>query len=75
LGFHIKGYVGILLLFVSLTMIGEQIHRYSMETNRFADQVIEFLQGRIPVDAPQLAPPEEGLPNPEEGAPPVKTVP
>lgn len=72
LGFHVKGYIGILLLFVALTMIGEQIHHYTDQSNQYAGQVIELLQGKIPEGLPEEAPaPEEGLPKPEAGPPPV----
>ena len=74
LGFHIKGYIGILLLFVALTMIGQQMEHYALESNQYADQVIELLQGKIPPGFPEATPPEEGLPKPEEGVPAVKTV-
>ncbi|MFH0800466.1 MAG: flagellar biosynthetic protein FliR [Pseudomonadota bacterium] len=75
LGFHVKGYVGILLLFISLTIIGDQIHFYAVKSNRYADQVIELLQGKVPPGAPEAPMPEDGLPAPEDGAPSVQTVP
>ena len=73
LGFTLKGFVGILILFVSITMIGDQIYNYSMRSNTYADQVSELLQGRVPEGAPEPPAPEEGLPKPEEGPPPVIT--
>jgi len=74
LGFHVKGYVGILLLFLALTMIGEQMNRYSTEYVKHESDVIEMLQGKVPQEYQEEAPPEEGLPKPEEGVPAVKTV-
>ncbi len=70
LGFTTKGYIGILLLFVSITMIGEQMRDYTIQSNRYADEVIELLQGKVPDDAPQLGKPEDGLP--KEGPSPPK---
>lgn len=74
LGFHVKGYVGILLLFVALTMIAQQMERYANKSNYYSGQVVELLQGRIPPDLPVEPAPEEGLAIPEEGVPKVKTV-
>lgn len=71
LGFNVKGYVGILLLFVSITIIGDQIVYYSYKSNANANRVIEFLQGKIPTEPEKRAPPEEGLIRPEAGPPPV----
>lgn len=71
LGFTLKGYVGILLLFVSITMIAEQIERRGLEATEHTQEAIELLEGRVPVDAPQLPEPEEGMPRAEDGPPPV----
>jgi flagellar biosynthetic protein FliR len=73
LGFTMKGYIGVLLLFVSITMIGDRMYYYSMKSNTYAEQVSELLQGRVPEGAPEPPVPEEGLPKPEEGPPPVVT--
>lgn len=73
LGFTLKGYIGILLLFVSITMIGDQMGRQSLISNRYADQVIELLKGRVPL-VPEVPMPEEGLPRPEGGPPPVRSI-
>lgn len=48
LGFNVKGYVGILMLFVSMTMVVKQMGKQSLiaeQQNRWA---IELLQGKIP---------------------------
>lgn len=74
LGFQVKGYIGILLMFVALTMMAQQMDTYTVKSGRYAEQVIELLQGKIPTDLPEAPAPEEGLPKPEEGAPPVKHV-
>lgn len=77
MGFHVKGYVGILLLFLALTMIAQQMEHYSRKSNYYANQVIELLQGKVP-EGLSMAPvsgPEEGQPNPDEGIPQVKTMP
>ena len=73
LGFTLKGYVGILLMFISFTMIYSQIEYYCLRADNHVDQVVELLRGRVPVDAPQLEAPEEGLPKAEEGIQPVIT--
>jgi type III secretion protein SpaR/YscT/HrcT len=73
LGFTLKGYVGILLMFISFTMIYSQMEKYILRADTHVDQVIELLRGRVPVDAPQLEAPEEGLPKLKEGVQPVIT--
>jgi flagellar biosynthetic protein FliR len=74
LGFSVKGYIGVLMLFVSMTVIGDQIHYYAVQQNAWVDQTILMLQGKVPEGAPTSPEPEEGLPKPEDGAPPVKSV-
>jgi len=71
LGFNVKGYVGILLLFVSITLIGDQIHYYSQKSNSNADRVIEHLQGKAVIEEKEAPPLEEGQIKPEAGPPPV----
>lgn len=75
LGFHVKGYVGILLLFIAMTMVGEQVVSYSFKSNAYSIEVIELMQGKVPLDAPELLPPEEGIQSPDEGPPQVLTIP
>ena len=78
LGFHVKGYVGVLLLFVSITIIGEQMQKYMVKSNHYADQVTELLQGRVPPDLPLAPEPpesEEGVHDPSQGPLPVQTIP
>jgi flagellar biosynthetic protein FliR len=72
LGFNVKGYVGILMLLVSITMIGDQIRYYSIKSNRYSDRVIENLQGKVQVEGEEpVKMPEEGLPKPKTVTPPV----
>ncbi len=72
LGFNVKGYVGILMLFVSITLIADQIKYYSMKSNQYADRVIGHLQGKTEVEEEEVVkPPEEGLQKPEKGPLPV----
>jgi len=73
LGFTIKGYIGTLLLFISITMIGEQMVYYSRQSNRHSQEVVELMQGKVPEDAPEAPMHEDGLFKPEEGPLPVKT--
>ena len=73
LGFTIKGSLGLLMLFISITMVASQIEYYTMESNRYVDEAVELLHGKVPEGAPQLPAPEEGL-QPELGIPEVKTV-
>ncbi|MFA4873739.1 MAG: flagellar biosynthetic protein FliR [bacterium] len=74
LGFNVKGYLGVLLLFMSITVIGDQIKAYTLKSNWYVDQMVELMQGKVPEGVP-LTPeePEEGLQKPEE-VPQVKTV-
>jgi len=74
LGFTIKGYLGILMLFISITMVCDQLQYYGLRSTGYAEETIDYLHGRVPPDAPTLEPPEEGIQRPEEGVPRVKTV-
>jgi len=71
LGFTLKGYVGILLMFISFTMIYSQIEYYCLRSNDHVNSVVELLRGRVPVDAPKLEAPEKGLPKSDDGIQPV----
>ena len=74
LGFNIKGYLGVLLMFVSMTMIGEQMQSYETIANNFAADTVKMLQGQPPQGAPISPYPEnEGLPVPEAGPMPVRS--
>lgn len=75
MGFNIKGYVGILMLFVSMTMVVKQMGKQSViaeEQNRW---IIELLQGKVPEplrEDPEKLPSE--TPKPETPSPtPVPT--
>lgn len=72
MSFNAKGYVGVLLLFASITMIGKQVFRYTDVANRTSVQTVWYLQGREVVPPEVEAMPEEGLPQPET-PPPVQT--
>ena len=71
LGFNVKGYIGILLLFVSMTLICDQIQYLSKKSNMNANRVIQYLQGEAEVPGEEAPPPEKGLIKPEAGPPPV----
>lgn len=73
LGFTIKGYLGILMLFLSLTLVCDQLEYYSLRTSGYVDETIKLLRGQVPPGAIQLEDLEEGMPAPEE-VPKVKTV-
>jgi len=73
LGFNIKGYLGILLLFVSLSMIGDRIYYYSQMANDAAAKTVWYLQGHAEPPAAATVRPEDGLPKPESGTPAVIT--
>lgn len=76
LGFTVKGYLGVLMLFVSITVVCDQLQYYSLSSTRLVDETIELLHGKVPPGAPQLEEPEDGMmPKPEEGIPKVKTIP
>lgn len=67
LGFNVRGYVGILMLFLSITVILGQIERYSKKTNMYTDHVIQMLKGRV---IEEYVEPEK-----EEERPPLREVP
>lgn len=72
MGFNVKGYVGILMLFLSLAAIGDQIRYYSQKSNMNAERVIQYLEGKAVVEGEEpVKPPEEGQPKPEGGPLPV----
>lgn len=65
MGFNIKGYLGILMLFVSITMVVKQMGKQSLlaeQQNRWA---IELLQGKVPEplrENPEKVPSETPVP-------------
>ncbi|MBI5300306.1 MAG: type III secretion system export apparatus subunit SctT [Deltaproteobacteria bacterium] len=70
LGFNIRGYVGILLLFLSLAFIARQIENYVAESNRDVKAVIMDLRGKILTPSkPAEKPPEEELQKPHPVVP------
>lgn len=72
LGFNVKGYIGVLLLFVSITMIGTQVYHYTSVANESAEKAVWFLEGHAEV--PEEEPgPEEGFPKAKDGVPQVIT--
>jgi flagellar biosynthetic protein FliR len=73
MSFNAKGYVGILLLFASITMIGKQIYRYSDVANRNIGLAVSYMEGREVIPEGEAPPPEEGVPKPEAGPPQVIT--
>lgn len=73
LGFTLKGYIGTLLLFVSITMIGEQMQYYSSKSNVYSEETVELMQGKVPEGAPEAPTPEDGRPSPDAGPQDVKT--
>lgn len=73
LGFTVKGYIGTLLLFISITMIAEQMQVHTIKSNQNAQEVVKLLQGKVPIDAPQLEMPEDGMPKEMKGPLPVIT--
>ncbi len=74
LGFNVKGYLGVLMLFMSITVVVDQIEAYTLKSNRNVDQMVGFMQGKVPQGVPTSPEaPEEGLPKPEE-VPQVKTM-
>lgn len=70
LGFNVKGYIGVLLLFVAITMIGDQIVHYSLKSGQYSGQVIEYLEGKTAVEEPDI-PIEELLKREQVEIPPV----
>lgn len=60
LGFNVRGYLGILMLFLSLIFIGGQIEHYTEETNQNIAKTIEFLKSKPAVleESAEEIPPE-----------------
>lgn len=73
LGFTTKGYLGTLILLISITMMGDQMMYYAQKTNSYAKQTALMLQGKVPEGAPEAPSPEDGTKKPETGPPDVKT--
>ena len=61
LGFNVRGFVGILILFLSLSFISRQIRFYTEENNKNIWNVVEYLKPK----PPPLSPPLEEI-RPEE---------
>lgn len=73
LGFNVKGYTGILLLALSITMIGGQVVRFTNMANQGAAKAIWYMEGHAEPALEEEGGPEEGLPKSREGAPEVIT--
>ena len=73
LGFQIKGYLGVLMVFIALTMIGEQIESYTNKANDYAGETVQFLEGKIPEGFVEIPMPDEGMPATDVGPAPVIT--
>lgn len=76
LGFNVKGYLGILMLALSITVLGDQIQAYTLKSNQYTATTIKYLRGEVPKGVP-LTPqePSLGMPQPEDGTPAVKSLP
>lgn len=59
LGFNIRGFIGILALFLSLTVISRQMYLYSAKSTKYTRDTIELLQGAIPEDMRNVKTPEK----------------
>lgn len=60
LGFNVKGYVGILLLFVAIAMIGDEMIRLTSRYNQESGEVVSALKGEeIPEPPDRAKMPEE----------------
>lgn len=70
LGFTLKGYIGILMLFLSLTLICNQIVKYSLKSDTNVIRVIRHLEGKKEIDEGTI-PTEEELRREALEAPPV----
>jgi len=68
MGFNVKGYVGILMLFVSITMVVKQMGKQTLIAEQQNKWVIEMLQGKVPEplreDPDKI--PSEMAPTPQE---------
>ncbi|MFH1874114.1 MAG: flagellar biosynthetic protein FliR [Pseudomonadota bacterium] len=73
MGFTVKGYLGIIMVFLSITIICDQIIEYSQKANNNADKAVLFLENKVPIPTIPMPAPEEGLPKPEMGPPQVVT--
>ncbi len=73
LGFNIRGYLGILILFLSLPFIASQVEHYTARTTREVNRVIEFFKEKPALEEPAEATPEEELQAPHPVVPTPKT--
>lgn len=46
LGFNVKGFIGILFLFLSMTLVVTQIERYTQKINMFTVHAIQLMKGK-----------------------------
>ncbi len=78
MGFNIKGYLGVLMLFISMTMVVKQMARQSLVSQKHNEWAIELLQGKIPEpfrEDPDRMPSETPIPAPESGEIPTPVTP
>ena len=69
LGCNIRGYLGILMLFLSLTLIASQVEHYTAESSRKVSGMIEMLKEKPPKVPAAETPPEEKLEPPHRVVP------
>lgn len=65
LGFNVKGYLGILMLFISITMVVKQMGKQSLLAEQQNRWVIEMFQGKVPEplrENPEKLPSETPIP-------------
>lgn len=68
LGFNIRGYLGILILFLSITFIGSQLKHYVVESDKEISTLVELFKER-PKGGQKEAPPREELEAPHPVVP------
>jgi len=59
LGFNIRGFIGILTLFFSITLIARQIHIHTGRADDNTNVVIQLFEGRIPPILQDVETPEK----------------
>ncbi len=67
LGFNIRGYLGVLILFLSLGFVATQIEHYTLEQNKEISAMIELFKEKPPEEPPE----EPGSSEPEAPHPVV----
>lgn len=59
LGFNVRGVIGILAVFFSLTLIGREVYKYTFQSDHDMKTVVQLFQGSIPEELKDIKTPDQ----------------